>query len=312
MSLYRSKVKQIRLSRLRGMTAKWLFIFSIGLLGYCLFLIFLAFYHAAYDHMIPQIWGKYNGNHGPWRHYCSGRQLILDAFFLPLLAGSTVFCSILIQPKRRSKMLLMICLVTFFLIVYFLGWLIDWGKLNKEAVIDRTSLSSNARNGVWNPTNKRMATAKSKICRKLMGFPPVNIMKFLSNFVIIFAICSSCSDRTYVPKDLNDCFFELERLLPNSEIGKIKNSTESEMIKYHLGLGMWIRNNWGLWRGSQLSKWFNEKGIYHPDDMSGIILDSFWRHLNKKPISLKKQINRYQEYWNLLSVPKTDNHKEWY
>jgi len=184
--------------------------------------------------------------------------------------------------------------------------------LNKEAVIDRTSLSSNARNGVWNPTNKRMATAKSKICRKLMGFPPVNIMKFLSNFVIIFAICSSCSDRTYVPKDLNDCFFELERLLPNSEIGKIKNSTESEMIKYHLGLGMWIRNNWGLWRGSQLSKWFNEKGIYHPDDMSGIILDSFWRHLNKKPISLKKQINRYQEYWNLLSVPKTDNHKEWY
>src|SRR5262249_54668776 len=40
-----------------------------------------------------------------------------------------------------------------------------------------------------------------------------------------------------------------------------------------------------------------QKGIHHPDDMSGVILDSFWRHLNSKPIELDKQIASYEEYW---------------
>jgi len=31
--------------------------------------------------------------------------------------------------------------------------------------------------------------------------------------------------------------------------------------------------------------------------MSGIILDSFWRQLNGKPIKLDEQIKHYQDYW---------------
>jgi hypothetical protein len=72
---------------------------------------------------------------------------------------------------------------------------------------------------------------------------------------------------------------------------------------------MWLRNNWGLWKGSRLSKWFNEKGIQAPDDMSGIILDSFWRHLNGKPLKLDEQIKYYQDYWKMIEaeekVPKS-------
>ena len=60
---------------------------------------------------------------------------------------------------------------------------------------------------------------------------------------------------------------------------------------------MWIRNNWGLWKGSRLSKFFNEKGIYHPDDMSGIILDSYYRYLTGQEITLSEQIKYYQDYW---------------
>ena len=58
-----------------------------------------------------------------------------------------------------------------------------------------------------------------------------------------------------------------------------------------------MRNNWALWKGSELSRWFNEKGIHHPDDMSGIIFDSFWRHLNNQPLKLEEQIKYYQDYW---------------
>jgi hypothetical protein len=98
------------------------------------------------------------------------------------------------------------------------------------------------------------------------------------------------SEEVYIPKDLEDCMAELKKILPPEEIQKMREGAEEDMFLYHHGLGTWLRNNWGLWRGSRLSAWFNERGIQHPDDMSGIILTSFWRHLNGKPLGLEKQI----------------------
>ena len=69
------------------------------------------------------------------------------------------------------------------------------------------------------------------------------------------------------------------------------------MIRYHRTIGMWMRNNWGLWRGSRLKQYFNNLGVNHPDDMSAIILTSFWRHLHKQPIKLEEQIKVCQDYW---------------
>jgi alkyl hydroperoxide reductase subunit AhpC len=103
--------------------------------------------------------------------------------------------------------------------------------------------------------------------------------------------------KVYIPKDLDDCFIELKKMLHPTLISEMKNNTEEDMIEYHHGLGTWIRNNWALWAGSHLSKYFNNLGIYHPDDMSGIILKSFWRHLNSKPIKLDEQVERYKRYW---------------
>jgi len=56
----------------------------------------------------------------------------------------------------------------------------------------------------------------------------------------------------------------------------------------------------GLWTKSDLRKFFEEKGIFHPDDMSGIILTSYHRRLNGKHIALSDQINRRQQaYMNI-------------
>ena len=104
-------------------------------------------------------------------------------------------------------------------------------------------------------------------------------------------------EEIYIPQDLDDCFVQLKKLLKSEDIEKMRGGTEEDMNQYHFGLGMWMRNTWGLWGGSRLAKWFNAQGIKHPDDMSGIILDSFWRYLNKKPIKLDKQIKYYQDYW---------------
>ena len=106
------------------------------------------------------------------------------------------------------------------------------------------------------------------------------------------------ADTIYIPIDLNDCLKQLDFMFADSIKAKIKTLTEEEFSgKYHLGFGMWMRNNWGLWKGSRLSKYFNSIGIYHPDDMTGIIFDSYHRQLAGHEIKLAEQVKYYQDYW---------------
>jgi hypothetical protein len=70
----------------------------------------------------------------------------------------------------------------------------------------------------------------------------------------------------------------------------------------HFGLGMQLRNNWGLWEGSELTKYFNKYGIDHPDDMTDAIFKTFWRHLNNKPLDIEGLAEKYKEYWKNMKV----------
>jgi hypothetical protein len=117
---------------------------------------------------------------------------------------------------------------------------------------------------------------------------------------------SSQAREIYIPKNLNESFEQLNKLLRKKDIASIK-SVESEdgLAKYHIGLGRWIRNNWGLWSGSRLSKYFNKLGIHHPDDMSSIILESYWRNLNGKPLHLEEQVKYYKKYWDKVNKDST-------
>lgn len=99
---------------------------------------------------------------------------------------------------------------------------------------------------------------------------------------------------------MEDCFEQINSFWNDSIKTQVKIWEESEFTgKVHMGFGMWIRNNWRLWGGSRLSKYFNDLGVYHPDDMSEIILDSYHRHLNNKEINLEEQIKYYQNYWEI-------------
>lgn len=110
--------------------------------------------------------------------------------------------------------------------------------------------------------------------------------------------------KVYVPADLEDSFRELQKMLHPDLLREMKEKPEKQMIEYHRGLGMWMRNNWGLWAGSRLAKYFNGIGVFHPDDMSGIILDSFWRHLHARPVELEKQVAYYQRFWKANAEPE--------
>jgi hypothetical protein len=80
----------------------------------------------------------------------------------------------------------------------------------------------------------------------------------------------------------------------------MRKCREKDLIQSYYEVGRWLRDNWGLRRDSHLSQWFKEKGVHHSDDIPGIILHSFWRHLNDQPINLGEQIKNRQDSWKKI------------
>lgn len=105
------------------------------------------------------------------------------------------------------------------------------------------------------------------------------------------------------PSTLDEAIAKLRQGLSPEDVAEIRTSSE-DMARYHLGWGMSIRNNWGLWSGGPLAQHFNAMGIDHPDDMSGIILASLWRDLNGQPRRVEDQIAHYQQYWRDTAHPE--------
>jgi hypothetical protein len=101
-------------------------------------------------------------------------------------------------------------------------------------------------------------------------------MKNLTTILIIASTLFGCSilggktnltkseiNGVYIPKDLNDAISELNKNFSDSLKTEIKKMTENDFSgRFHMGTGMWMRNNWRLWAGSRLSVYFNDLGIY--------------------------------------------------
>jgi hypothetical protein len=104
------------------------------------------------------------------------------------------------------------------------------------------------------------------------------------------------------PTDLNECLNELKNFLSREDIEAVKAMDENDTYMLHFGLGMHLRNKWGLWSGSNLQKYFNSIGISHPDDMTAIVFKSFWRALNNRPLDVEGQVKECQEYWKRINV----------
>lgn len=105
--------------------------------------------------------------------------------------------------------------------------------------------------------------------------------------------------------NLEDCYSWLKSVIVDYKEFASQDENTALSLAHH-GLGTWIRNTLELWADcgkkqeerTKLTQWFNEKGIYHPDDISSIILTSFHRHLNDKKIKIKKQIKKYRKHWD--------------
>jgi hypothetical protein len=68
----------------------------------------------------------------------------------------------------------------------------------------------------------------------------------------------------------------------------------------HHGYGMHIRNAWGLWgaQGSTpLISELNTMGLFHADDMSGLIIHCALRDLARADRGIESEVKKYQDHW---------------
>ena len=110
--------------------------------------------------------------------------------------------------------------------------------------------------------------------------------------------CNKYSE-DYIPKNLYDALTYLNCTWSEEDKEGFRTQDESDAVaELHMGTGLYIRNGWGLWekRKNSLVRYFNSLGIFHPDDISSIILTSFHRQLNSIDIDLDKQVDMYKKY----------------
>jgi hypothetical protein len=101
---------------------------------------------------------------------------------------------------------------------------------------------------------------------------------------------------TYIPKDVNEVFMELNKKIGEPSKNKFKSMSEEEAAgKLFFSLGRWMTHNWSLYEGSRLSKYMQDMGIHHPDDMVRFLIIAYHRSLNRKPLEIKSLVEQIQQ-----------------
>ena len=137
---------------------------------------------------------------------------------------------------------------------------------------------------------------------------PQSTMRAVLTLLLTFCACLAAGQDkagpAEAPRNLEEAHQQLEVLLTKDELARIDAmKSEKEMIAFHLGIGMTIRNSWGLWGGSPLANNLWKLGFSHPDDMSAVILRTFWCKRHDRDFRLEERADYYQAYWKAAADP---------
>ncbi|MDO4199883.1 MAG: hypothetical protein Q4D57_03945 [Clostridia bacterium] len=91
---------------------------------------------------------------------------------------------------------------------------------------------------------------------------------------------TSVISSSYIPKTLEECYVELDKKLSQELKDQLKTYSEYDLWRYHMGLGLWIRNNW-LYpcMNSRIYRLFEDNGCDFADDISAIIIKNYRNYL---------------------------------
>jgi hypothetical protein len=100
-----------------------------------------------------------------------------------------------------------------------------------------------------------------------------------------------------IPTTLDDCLRSIDKLWDLNSKDYALSQTETAFVESETKrFGGWIRSNW-LVAGSGLAAHFHQMGITHVEDMTSIILTSYHRYLNQKPVGLDEQVKIHIAHW---------------
>ncbi|MDT3404331.1 DUF6794 domain-containing protein [Mucilaginibacter terrae] len=127
-----------------------------------------------------------------------------------------------------------------------------------------------------------------------------NLLLCLLSFVVFLIGCESKhpykpEPEPYIPKDILQCIAQIDGLWGKELRKEAKHMSEKDFIGItHASYGMWIRNNWGLWKGSRLKLYFSVRGAGFAENISAVIFASYYRYVTGKKINFGELLKTYQ------------------
>ena len=103
-----------------------------------------------------------------------------------------------------------------------------------------------------------------------------------------------------LPKTLEETIITLDDMKIDEIDMWLKENVKEALGMAHHGLGMWLRNNWGLWVDppNELKQWFIDNYfIDHADDISSMILINYHEIKNGNIPNLNKEAEKYHKHW---------------
>lgn len=131
-------------------------------------------------------------------------------------------------------------------------------------------------------------------------------MKKIILWTILFSLVLSCTSQLKNitnPKDLEEGIKYFERTWSKYQLEEFRHKDERKALAdVHFSAALWVRNNWVYGnRNKKFKMYFNNLGVFTPDDISSILFISLHRRLNGKDIELDKQVESYKKYWHEIN-----------
>lgn len=127
----------------------------------------------------------------------------------------------------------------------------------------------------------------------------------LTFLTLLFSLTISCNGqekKITKPKNLEEGLTYFQQTWTKKQLEDFRLKDEAKALAdVHFTAAMWVRNEWVRGdRNKEFTRYFNDLGIYSPDDISSILFTSLHRRLNGKDIELNKQIEEYKKYWDTI------------
>lgn len=88
-------------------------------------------------------------------------------------------------------------------------------------------------------------------------------------------------DQMNWPKSFGEAVLKLKLQFTEKQLLEIQQLSKEEFDSKYLTVGYWIRNHFGLWRGNFTLLLDCDKSNPEPDHVSEVIIEKFWKYLQK-------------------------------